>query len=637
MKTGQLRKLISLVVASLAPVSIACAAATTTPIKHVIVVVGENVTFDTLFATHIPAAGQSITNLLSQGIVNADGTPGPRYHKAVQKKAINENATYSINPDRTDTYDQLPTPSMIGLLDPTTFQFAGPVPDPRFASLDLNGPFQITKFVSYYTGLGDPVHRFFQMWQQTGGDNRHPDLFTWTASTAGMGNESDGVTADNPGQGGEQMGFFNMAQGDAPYFNFLAKTYASSDNFHQSIMGGTGANFFAIATGDVAVFQRDGVLATPPESQIENPDPQFGLSNPNFFTHDGYSGGSYVNCSDNAQPGVAAIAHFLGEKEIPKNCEPGAYYLVNNYDPAYNMDGTLKLGSNGTPKFEDATAHVYPPQTRRTIGELLSEHNVSWKWYTGGRDDADATSDALYPLVYAQVYPKVAAQVKMQLAAYFPAGVPDAIVSTYATPVATKYAISTTKTYLYNNLGDPLNASENIVNGPLHDNLMGLSTFSADVSGGTLPEVSFVVPKNLDSGHPGYSAPARYEAFLSNLVAEVQANPELYASTAIIITTDEGGGYFDSGRIQSLDFFGDGPRIPLLIVSPYAKPGHVDHTYYDHASILKFIERNWNLPHLSDRSRDNLPNPEKKEGEKSDDDRVIGDLMNMFSFNNKHH
>lgn len=597
------------------------AAETVTPIKHVIVVVGENVTFDTLFATYQPPSGQSISNLVSQGIVKADGTPGPNYNRAVQKQAANKDGKYSISPTRTDTYAQLPTPSKIGALDLSTFQFAGPVPDHRFDSLTLNGPFQITKYASYYSALGDPVHRFFQMWQQTGGDNYRKDLYTWTASTAGAGNETDGVTANNPGQGGEQMGFYNMTQGDAPYFKSLAQQYAISDNYHQSIMGGTGANFFALATGDVAVYQKNGLLETPPINQIENPDPQLGLLNINFFSHDGYSGGSYVNCSDITQPGVAPIRQFLSRRSLKSNCEEGAYYLVNNYEPAYNMDGSLKVNADKLPKFEDANAYVYPPQTRHNIGQLLSEYQVSWKWYTGGRDDADATSDPLYPIVFNQVFAAVKAA--------FPAGTPDSVINFYATPKA----IATAKPLLYNTLGDPLNASANISGSPLHDNLKGLATFYGDVASGALPEVSFVIPKNLDSGHPGYSAPARYEAFLADLVAKVQANPALYASTAIIITTDEGGGYFDSGYIQTVDFFGDGTRIPFVVVSPYAKKGFVDHTYYDHASVLKFIERNWKLPTQSKRSRDNLPNPRQYERSYTPVNApAIGDLMNLFNF-----
>ena len=76
-----------------------------------------------------------------------------------------------------------------------------------------------------------------------------------------------------------------------------------------------------------------------------------------------------------------------------------------------------------------------------------------------------------------------------------------------------------------------------------------------------------------------------------------------------MITVDQGGGYYDSGYVQPIDFFGDGTRIPFVIVSPWTKKGTVNHDYSDHASILKFIERNWLLEPLSERSRDNLPNP----------------------------
>jgi len=112
----------------------------------------------------------------------------------------------------------------------------------------------------------------------------------------------------------------------------------------------------------------------------------------------------------------------------------------------------------------------------------------------------------------------------------------------------------------------------------------------------------------------------------------VQAS-DAWSSTAIVVTTDEGGGYYDSGYVQPLDFFGDGTRIPLIVVSPYAKKGYVDHTYNDHVSVLKFIERNWRLPHVSARSRDHLPNPV------TDDDPyrpvngpAIGDLTTLFDF-----
>src|SRR5215467_15033180 len=72
---------------------------------------------------------------------------------------------------------------------------------------------------------------------------------------------------------------------------------------------------------------------------------------------------------------------------------------------------------------------------------------------------------------------------------------------------------------------------------------------------------------------------------------------------------DESGGLYDSRFIQPLDFFGDGPRIPLVAVSPISTGGRVVHSYSDQVWVLKFIERNWRLEPLTARSRDNLPNP----------------------------
>ncbi len=112
----------------------------------------------------------------------------------------------------------------------------------------------------------------------------------------------------------------------------------------------------------------------------------------------------------------------------------------------------------------------------------------------------------------------------------------------------------------------------------------------------------------------------------------VQSHPDLWTSTAVFITVDEGGGYYDSGYIQPLDFFGDGTRIPLIVVSPYSTGGRVVHTYYDHVSALKFIEKNWSLPPITNRSRDNLPNPTASADSPyvPANSPAIGDLTDMF-------
>jgi len=575
------------------------AAAPTTPIDHLIIVVGENQTFDSVFATYAAPAGEHIRNLLAEGIVRRDGTPGRHFRRARQDRALGQ-LHYMLDPPREGPYDYLPQPTLIGVFT-RELRLAGNGPDPRFPRDLPPGPFQLTRYLAWPRGTpsadfatsvtdlaaasGDPVHRFFQMWQQTGGDNARLDLYTWVAVTTGMGGDTEDVTKANPGQGGEVMGFVNIAAGDAPLFRALAQHYAMSDNYHQSIMGGTGANFFALATGDVAFFDAAGQAVAPPANQIEDPDPTPGT--PNFYRRDGYSGGSYVDCADATQPGVAQILAYLRRRHRASGCEPGHYYLVNNYAPGYDLDGHPQpIGPNN---------FNYPPQTVRTIAEALTAAGVSWGWYTGGRDAADLTAEMR----------------------------------------TGKMSLDAARRLQYNYLGDPLTASAAVMQSPsLRSHLKGLTSFAAELAAGTLPAVAFVVPKNLDSGHPGQSVLTSYEAFLADILAKVQAEPDIWKHAAIIVTTDEGGGRFDSGSIQTLDFFGDGPRIPLLVISPYARAGHIDHVYSDHASILKFIERNWSVPPITDRSRDNLPNPVSRRSDPYSplNGPAVGDLTTLFDF-----
>ena len=87
--------------------------------------------------------------------------------------------------------------------------------------------------------------------------------------------------------------------------------------------------------------------------------------------------------------------------------------------------------------------------------------------------------------------------------------------------------------------------------------------------------------------------------------------------------------------MQPLDFFGEGTRIPMIVVSPYSKGGKVAHNYSDHVSILKFIERNWKLGPITGRSRDNFPNPVPKTGNPyvPVNSPAISDLFELFNFN----
>jgi phospholipase C len=159
--------------------------------------------------------------------------------------------------------------------------------------------------------------------------------------------------------------------------------------------------------------------------------------------------------------------------------------------------------------------------------------------------------------------------------------------------------------------------------------------FFDELDHGRLRAVSYVKPDSFDDGHPASSKLSIFEAMTQKILDKLHAHPKLFNETAFIITFDEGGGYWDSGFYQPIDFFGDGLRIPFIVVSPFTKGGRVSHTYTDHASILKFIERNWRLKPLTHRSRDNLPNPLTPQGGNPYvpvNMPAIGDLFDMFSF-----
>ena len=413
------------------------------------------------------------------------------------------------------------------------------------------------------------------MWQQF--DQGRNDLFVWTAITAGTG--SNGKPAPSPftdqstHQGSIAMGFYNMAQGDAPVFKFIADHYAMSDNFHQGIMGGTGASFIYLGTGDVAFYSDgNGHPRTPPRQLVEDPDPSPGSDN--WYRQDGYTSGSYVNCADQSQPGVKAITDFLHSHRRSSNCASAHYYLVNNYGPPYNPDGSLV----------DIKLHPYtlPPQTLPDIGEALSKAGISWKYYIGGLKRG-GTNDA------------------------------------------------------WCSICNPMQFSKRVMASGLRADITGISEFYSDAESGRLPAVAFVRPYEPYSGHPANSAMSAYEYFVQSIANTIIKHPKMFADTTIFVTFDEGGGYYDSGYIQPLDFFGDGTRIPLMVVSPYVKAQSINHSYADQASILKFIEWNWRMAPLSARSRDNLPNPiaSVKNPYVLENGPAIDNLRSIFDFTHR--
>jgi phospholipase C len=481
--------------------------------------------------------------------------------------------------------------------DPTLPPSSCSEPDTRIANFNKlpNTSFQITGAkVPYDSYTGDMVHRLFHMWQQ----------FDCSVLDATKANPS-GCKADllpfagiarGDDSGSNSMGFYNVQRGDAPLFKRLADEYTISDNYHQPVMGGTAVQHIMKGTADALPWEPMSKFGTfpaqPPAKRVANP-------NPKSATNDAFVNDErWTECGDPTQPGIKPITDYL--KSLPwrpdlskSNCAPGTFYMINNTRPSFLSNGQVDTAS--------ATAGTkVPPSSLRTIGDALNEKNISWAFYGGG----------------------------FNAAARFDSGSSDPVDVMIGTGGDFYCDICNPFQYASSIMGDPAQRAAHIKDA---------TDFFESLGQGRLPAVSYLKPDSFGDGHPASSKLNILESLIDRVLDGLKAHPELAEETAFIVTFDEGGGYYDSGFIQPLDFFGDGPRIPLIIVSPFTKGGHVNHTYTDHASIVKFIERNWHLKPLTSRSRDNFPNPVV------DDENpyvplnspAVGDLFDMFNFTNR--
>ncbi len=193
---------------------------------------------------------------------------------------------------------------------------------------------------------------------------------------------------------------------------------------------------------------------------------------------------------------------------------------------------------------------LVPNQTMPTIGDRLSDKGTSWAWYSGGWDDAVAGRPSPFFQYHHQPF------------AYF-----------------AKYAD-----------GTPGRA----------EHLKDEKEFLAAARAGTLPAVSFVKPLGDANEHPGYTDLMSGELHALTLINAVRNGPN-WNDAAIIVTYDENGGFWDHVAPPKGDRWGPGSRIPAIIISPYAKRGFIDHTPYNTASILAFLEHRFGLTPLGTR------------------------------------
>jgi phospholipase C len=259
-------------------------------------------------------------------------------------------------------------------------------------------------------------------------------------------------------------------------------------------------------------------------------------------------GGSFLNhfwtvcaCTPRWENAPDAMKSTLDDK--------GHYIKDANLTPdGYGINTTFTVFTPHPADIDKAS--LLPPQTMRTIGDALSEKNISWAWYSGGWNDALAGK------------PGPNFQFHHQVFAYF------------------------------QNYADGTEAKK--------QHLKDETDMLAAIDQGNLPSVVFWKPYGDYNEHPGYTDTLSGDKHTVEVIDKIRKSP-MWKGTVIVVTYDENGGFWDHVAPPKIDRWGPGARVPTLIISPLARKHYVDHTVYDTTSILRLIETRYGLAPLGTR------------------------------------
>ncbi|HMC15077.1 MAG TPA: acid phosphatase [Albitalea sp.] len=269
--------------------------------------------------------------------------------------------------------------------------------------------------------------------------------------------------------------------------------------------------------------------------------------------------------SPSANDGAVQVVSSGGGQVAPDGTS------VNTTQPPYQPSGVppapggpLTLADpNGAP----GSGLPLPAQATRTIGDTLSAKGVPWAWYAGGWNlalaDGQRPPDAKRRVIYTREEGSPMFQPHHQPFNYY-----------------ARFAPGTR------------DRAEHLKDG---DDLL------RDIAAGSLPAVSFYKPAGRYTQHPSYTDVKSGDQHMADVLDKLRASPQ-WKDMLIVLTYDENGGYWDHVPPPAGPGWGDrlgpGTRIPALIIGPQVKRGHIDHTTYDTASILKFITRRFGLEPL---------------------------------------
>jgi acid phosphatase len=251
----------------------------------------------------------------------------------------------------------------------------------------------------------------------------------------------------------------------------------------------------------------------------------------------------------------------------PAQFVPGEFttdgYSLSTNQPPY-QPSRVPPAPGGDPRLADRSKPILPPQTQKTIGDTLSAKGVSWAWYAGSWNAAvkDGMQDAA---------------AKRTVINNPEPGAP--------------YFVTHHQPFNYFARFAPGTADR-------EKHLKDYTDLVAGIDKGDLPAVAFYKPQGTLNQHPGsYADILSGDRHVAELIERIRRSP-LWPTTAIIVTYDENGGFWDHVAPPRGDRWGPGTRIPAIIVSPLARRGYVDHTSYDTTSIIKFITRRFGLEPL---------------------------------------
>ena len=350
------------------------------------------------------------------------------------------------------------------------------------------------------------------------------------------GGKNDGFAAWAD-SGGLVMGHYGETSKNLNLWQ-IAEQYTLCDNFFMAAFGGSYMNHQFLVTGRANEYFNASETAAKKKIAVLADGPQ------------GVRLAIAPDCPASALDGK------------PKYVNDGAItpdgYAVNTMAPPY-QPSYIRPAFDGDPLHADpADANTLPPQTYDTIGDLLSRKGVSWAWYGGGWQAAlDHKGGGSKPNF----------QFHHQPLNYF---------KQFAPGTAAR--------------------AEHLRDGGTGDSPISNKFLAAAVAG-TLPAVTFYKPQGNLNLHAGYSDIESGDQHVANIIAHLKASPQ-WKDMIVVITFDENGGWWDHVAPPKGDRWGPGTRIPAIVVSPYAKKGAVDHSFYDTTSILRLITRLHDLPLL---------------------------------------